>query len=377
MTDALRDGDRIRSFEEFRQAVEDIDAKYNGNWLRTEYNQAIAASQCGARWNEFKRNAKAMPMLQYQAVMDSNTREDHAKLNGVRKRVDDPFWDIYMPPNGWGCRCEVIQLPSSAAKETPSEKIIPPAVPKMFQINFGKRGIVFPQGHAYFKRLPKEYEYKLKESSRAEVRRILDNAEEYQRLKNDKNYTDVEFDWGTGGLKATHIRHEVHTAEKEGTFFKELTKDRKGLTSTQLEQSCQNILFSLGDSAVLCEEGVKNANGGVDTSLDLLLNRKRMDIRSVTIQTESYRNQLVKKNSQIGKFNSLPYVTEKADSICLYFHDPTMYDPEKVKEGIKKLKEIKYENEETGELKHITIHIKYVYCVINEGKGRKEVFDVE
>lgn len=222
MTDALRNGDRIRSFEEFRQAVEDIDAKYNGNWLRTEYNQAIAASQCGARWNEFKRNAKAMPMLQYQAVMDSNTREDHAKLNGVRKRVDDPFWDIYMPPNGWGCRCEVIQLPSSAAKETPSEKIIPPAVPKMFQINFGKRGIVFPQGHAYFKRLPKEYEYKLKESSRAEVRRILDNAEEYQRLKKDKDYTDVEFDWGTGGLKATHKDHSFDKAK--GNYEKDVQK---------------------------------------------------------------------------------------------------------------------------------------------------------
>ena len=222
MTDALRDGDRIRSFEEFRQAVEDIDAKYNGNWLRTEYNQAMAASQCGARWNEFKRNAKAMPMLQYQAVMDSNTREDHAKLNGVRKRVDDPFWDIYMPPNGWGCRCEVIQLPSSAAKETPSEKIIPPAVPKMFQVNFGKCGIVFPQGHAYFKRLPKEYEYKLKESSRAEVRRILDNAEEYQRLKKDKNYTDIEFDWGTGGLKATHKDHSFDKAK--GTYEKDVQK---------------------------------------------------------------------------------------------------------------------------------------------------------
>lgn len=222
MTDALRDGDRIRSFEEFRKAVEEIDAKYNGNWLRTEYNQAIAASQCGARWNEFKRNAKAMPMLQYQAVMDSNTREDHARLNGVKKRVDDPFWDIYMPPNGWGCRCEVIQLPSSAAKETPSEKIIPPQVPKMFQINFGKRGIAFPAGHAYFKRLPKEYEYKLKETTREEVRRILDNAQEYQRLKADKDYTDVDFDWGNGGLKATHKDHNFDKAK--GIYEKDVQK---------------------------------------------------------------------------------------------------------------------------------------------------------
>jgi hypothetical protein len=23
--------------------------------------------------------------------------------------VDDPWWDDHMPPNGWGCKCHVIQ----------------------------------------------------------------------------------------------------------------------------------------------------------------------------------------------------------------------------------------------------------------------------
>lgn len=338
MTDALRDGDRIRSFEEFRQAVEDIDAKYNGNWLRTEYNQAIAASQCGARWNEFKRNAKAMPMLQYQAVMDSNTREDHAKLNGVRKRVDDPFWDIYMPPNGWGCRCEVIQLPSSAAKETPSEKIIPPAVPKMFQINFGKRGIVFPQGHAYFKRLPKEYEYKLKESSRAEVRRILDNAEEYQRLKNDKNYTDVEFDWGTGGLKATH---KDHNFDKDIGLFE--------IERGQYEKNTREALYEKGYSIILQKEdlhlvGVKQPDG--------FLNGTLMDIKGV------------EGNPMWSIFRANG---QRVETCVLYFHEPSLFSESDVRN--KFFNDLPKWMNEQDFIKNKEIYVKTVVCVINNDEN--------
>jgi len=86
--------------------------------------------------------------------MDENTREEHAKLNGVIKRIDDPFWDKYYPPNGWGCRCEAIQLSTSKAKETPNGKIQLPSIPEMFRINFGKRGLAFPLGHPYYKQIP-------------------------------------------------------------------------------------------------------------------------------------------------------------------------------------------------------------------------------
>ncbi len=187
----------------------------------------------------------------------------------------------------------------------------------------------------------------------------------------------MDFDWKTGGVKATHVRHEEHSAEKEETFFKELTKDGKGLTSTQLEYKCQDILYRLGNSAILCEEGIKNSKGDPDTALDLLLNGKRIDIRSITTPTESYRNRLVKKNIQLGKFNGLSYVTEKADSICLYFHKPSMFSSEKMKESILELKKIQYEDKETGELKHINIYVKHIYCVINEGEGKMEIFNVE
>jgi SPP1 gp7 family putative phage head morphogenesis protein len=111
MTAALKGSDgKMRSFDDFRAEVDKMNVKYNQNWLRTEYNQAVASSQCAARWTDFEKHSKSMPFLQYQAVMDGNTRAEHAALNGVIKRVDSDFWDKYYPPNGWGCRCEVIQL---------------------------------------------------------------------------------------------------------------------------------------------------------------------------------------------------------------------------------------------------------------------------
>lgn len=150
MTLLLKDGNSIRSFEDFSAEVDKINIKYNHNWLRTEYNQAVASSQCAARWTDYGKRAENNPYLQYQAVMDANTRAEHAALNGVIKRYDDDFWDKYYPPNGWGCRCEVVQLPGKNHKETPDADLKYCKVDPMFQVNVGKSGKIFSEKHPYF-----------------------------------------------------------------------------------------------------------------------------------------------------------------------------------------------------------------------------------
>ena len=151
MTNALKGSDgKMRSFDDFRAEVDKMNVKYNQNWLRTEYKQAVASSQCAARWTDFEKHADKNPFLQYQAVMDANTRKEHAALHGVIKRYDDDFWDKYYPPNGWGCRCEVIQLPGKNHKETPAKDMKFCKVDDMWKVNVGKKGVVFPKGHPYF-----------------------------------------------------------------------------------------------------------------------------------------------------------------------------------------------------------------------------------
>ena len=178
LTDAVHDGDKVRSFEDYEKEVSGIVGKYNRDWLRTEYNQAIAASQSAARWNEFKRHENEMPYLKYQCVLDENTRQEHRILDGIIKRMDDEFWDEYMPPNGWGCRCEAIQLPGSHYQETPNNDIHPSGVPDMFKTNFGKKGIVFPPEHAYYKGIPRKVWNELEKEVRTGVLKYYSSAAE-------------------------------------------------------------------------------------------------------------------------------------------------------------------------------------------------------
>lgn len=153
MSLALRDGDKVRSWSEYKTAVEAINKKYNGDFLRTEYNTAISSSQMASRWTQFESEKEDFPMLKYQTIGDANVRDFHAALNGVKKKVDDSFWNSYFPPNGWNCRCEATQV-TGTAKETADDKITLPSVPKMFKTNLAKTGVVFPLGHPYYVGVP-------------------------------------------------------------------------------------------------------------------------------------------------------------------------------------------------------------------------------
>lgn len=198
MTNALKGSDgKLRSFDEFRQEVDRMNAKYNVNWLRTEYNQAVAASQCAARWTDYGKRADKNPFLQYQAVMDANTRAEHAALNGVIKRYDDDFWDKYYPPNGWGCRCEVIQLPGKNHKETPDMDLKHCKVAPMFQVNVGKKGVIFPKGHPYFmgqcqrcNGTPKQLAINPQCAACQEGRKMAENM--IETSTNKRNWSDFE-----------------------------------------------------------------------------------------------------------------------------------------------------------------------------------------
>lgn len=45
---------------------------------------------------------------QYQTAGDNEVREEHRVMDGRVYAADDPIWDIWYPPNGFGCRCAVV-----------------------------------------------------------------------------------------------------------------------------------------------------------------------------------------------------------------------------------------------------------------------------
>jgi SPP1 gp7 family putative phage head morphogenesis protein len=144
----------LNEWSDFRSKVQEINGKYNRDWLQTEYDTAVSSAQSAARWADFQGNADIMPMLQYQTVGDDKVRKEHRLLDGTRKPINHAFWKTYYPPNGWRCRCEAIQLPYSDTTEVEPQGY--PPVPEMFKTNLAKTGLIFPKGHAYYEGVPKD-----------------------------------------------------------------------------------------------------------------------------------------------------------------------------------------------------------------------------
>lgn len=78
--------------------------------LEVIYETNLRTSYAAGHWQQISDQAEEAPYLMYDAVDDGRVRPEHAQWSGRVFRVDDPFWDEWYPPNGWGCRCSVIQL---------------------------------------------------------------------------------------------------------------------------------------------------------------------------------------------------------------------------------------------------------------------------
>lgn len=110
-----------KTFERFLNDVQSIDSTYNKNYLRAEYNFVASSAQMASKWEEFSKDGDRYN-LQYRTAKDDKVRPEHAALDGVTLPMSDPFWEEYFPPNGWNCRCTVVQVRKSKYPATPHEE---------------------------------------------------------------------------------------------------------------------------------------------------------------------------------------------------------------------------------------------------------------
>ncbi len=113
----------LKPFERFLNDVRSIDRTYNSNYLRAEYNFVTASAQMAAKWEEFQSDGDRYN-LQYRTQRDGRVRPEHAALDGVTLPPADPFWLDFYPPNGWNCRCDVVQVRKSKYPQTDHDEAV-------------------------------------------------------------------------------------------------------------------------------------------------------------------------------------------------------------------------------------------------------------
>lgn len=147
----------LKPYAKFLEDVKRIDSKYNDTYLYAEYNHAVHTTQMAVKWQDFVRDGDDYN-LQYRTAGDERVREAHIALDGVTLPPSDKFWDRYLPPNGWNCRCTVVQVLREDFPLSDSEEAIKRGdentqsiKQQMFRFNPGKTLEVFPPKHPYYK----------------------------------------------------------------------------------------------------------------------------------------------------------------------------------------------------------------------------------
>ena len=144
-----------KPFERFLNDVQKIHETYNRNYLRAEYNFVHASADMAAKWEQFEADGDRY-LLQYRTAHDDRVRPEHADLEGVTLPIDDTFWAEYYPPNGWNCRCTVVQVRRGKYPETPhdeamtrGEAALQRDTRGMFRFNPGKEQKTVPDYNPY------------------------------------------------------------------------------------------------------------------------------------------------------------------------------------------------------------------------------------
>lgn len=145
----------IIPFNQFLNSVQTINKSYNSQYLKVEYEFAKSSAYMAARWKEFEKDDEDY-YLQYRTAGDARVRKTHQRLHGITLPITSKFWDKYFPPNGWNCRCTVVQVRKDKyplSDETQAMNLGSQATAgkhqEMFMYNPGKAMTTFPAYNAY------------------------------------------------------------------------------------------------------------------------------------------------------------------------------------------------------------------------------------
>lgn len=105
------------NFSDFKIKATELLDLHTIHYAQTEYNLTVSAAQNAANYLRQLEEMDVFPYWEYQTIGDERVRKGHKALDGLVLRADDDVWKNIYPPNGWNCRCEVIQRDELDGKE--------------------------------------------------------------------------------------------------------------------------------------------------------------------------------------------------------------------------------------------------------------------
>lgn len=339
---SLLDENGVRkTFERFLNDVRKVDETYNSHYLRAEYNFVHASASMAGKWEQFMEDGDRYN-LQYRTVGDGKVRPTHAALHNVTLPPSDPFWDEYYPPNGWNCRCTVVQVMKGKYPETPhdeamklGELALQDDRKGMFRFNPGKQGKSVPDYNPYTIRRCRDCDIakgnlklaktfipdnelceacKVIREMKAKLKqRIEQNGKIYNQLINDPNYTDVHFNKNNGGLKATHIKHNL---DRQKGWYEKAVQDvgYKSGHSVILEEEIQNVYRQKSCEGIFDGKPFEIAGAETGTSNNIrnalkhCASKKETKIAVIFFPNGTFSTNAF--NDAIAKFNGLKGTTQ-------------------------------------------------------------------
>lgn len=97
--------------------------------LRTIYWANTRSAYAAGEWERIQRTRRFLPFLLYTLSTAERRRPEHAAKVGTVLPADHPWWNVWFPPNGWGCECGTRQIGRREAERLGYDPGNPPDAP--------------------------------------------------------------------------------------------------------------------------------------------------------------------------------------------------------------------------------------------------------
>ncbi|MDR1352334.1 MAG: phage head morphogenesis protein, partial [Treponema sp.] len=214
------------------------DKKYI-NWrIKTIYETNMRTAYAQAQYRKQLQGAALRPIWVYQSQLSGkNRRQDHIAFHGGAYRYDDPVWDKYYPPNGWGCQCYVTTKSEAGAErdgikagDSTTETL--PEIDETWSYNPGREALA-PNFNSY-KNLPQDTLNAIYKNYHRSVNNTRLSKGEFNTLIKRTNEADY---------KPLNINYEV--GNLEGSRFEAMRK--AGIRDSKIMATDHDLWHGAGD----------------------------------------------------------------------------------------------------------------------------------